>query len=173
MRAGVIRSAKGGRGRGRNKGYGRDRDLGIYDDPLYNRQGRQRVQASECNEVCQYKKLLGLSDEDSSDDLEKDNDYEDTVDNFEESEETTTKVPCTGLCLIQKKKNLPEDEELAKIKRSRKNGARCVGLCYIRRKNGFSQDNDLEKLRKNPPCVGLCYILRKKMKELDEIGKEE
>ena len=109
MRAGVIRSAKGGRGRGRNKGYGRDRDLGIYDDHIYNRQGQQRVQASECNEVCQYKlglqlsfttdcfktlsfrKLLGLSDEDSSDDLEKDNDYEDTVDNFEESVETTTK----------------------------------------------------------------------------------
>ena len=87
------------------------------------------------------------------------------------AEAETTPQPCIGLCNEEKKKNLPEDNDLTKIKDSRKQGQRCVGLCYLRKKNGIASDPHLEKLQKRRPCVGLCYLLKKKMEELEEIDE--
>ena len=93
------------------------------------------------------------------------------LDEQKTAEAETTPKPCIGLCHVEKKKNLPKDKDLTRIKDSRKQGQRCVGLCYLRKKNGIASDPHLEKLQKRRPCVGLCYLLKKKMEELEEIDE--
>ena len=75
-----------------------------------------------------------------------------------------------GLCSHNKKNNLAEDEELARLKENNKS-RRCVGLCFILRKKGKKVYSDLVELQKKRPCVGLCYLNKKKL--LEKRKKEE
>ena len=88
------------------------------------------------------------------------------------AEAETTPQPCIGLCHEEKKKNLPEDNDLTKIKDSRKKGQRCVGLCYLRKKNGIASDPHLEKLHKGDHVLGFVIFWRRRWKILKKLKNE-
>merc|ERR1711953_942797 len=126
----------------------------FYADPGYGYYGRKDGGKNQCNEVCQYNRLIGL---DSSE--------ETTTSTTEENQTESSTEPCIGRCQLEKTNKIEKDPELNSLK-SRKS-KRCVGLCYILRKKGQKVDPHLEELQKRRPCVGLCCLLKKKMDELD------
>merc|ERR1712150_221026 len=151
LRAGVM--SRTNMRRKHNKYYERDGDWD-GNDPGYGYYGRKDGGKNQCNEVCQYNRLIGLE---SSEEM--------TTSTTEESQTESSTEPCIGRCQLEKANKIEKDPELNSLQ-SRKS-KRCVGLCYILRKKGQKVDPHLEELQKRRPCVGLCYLLKKKMDELD------
>merc|ERR1719219_101102 len=149
MRAGVM--SRTNRRRNPNRPYDSSWD---GNDPGYGYNYRKDNGKNQCNEVCQYNRLIGLE---SSKDT--------TTSTTEESQTESSTEPCIGLCQLEKTNKIEKDPELNSLQS--RNSKRCVGLCYILRKKGQTVDPHLEELQKRRPCVGLCYLLKKKMDELD------
>merc|ERR1711936_366016 len=147
VRAGMM--SRTNRRRNPNRLYDSSWDGNDQGYPGYERRYGEK---NQCNEVCQYNRLIGLeSGEDT------------TTSTTEESQTESSTEPCIGLCQLEKTNKIEKDPELNSLQ-SRKS-KRCVGLCYILRKKGQVVDPHLEELQKRRPCVGLCYLLKKKKKK--------
>merc|ERR1719438_674677 len=100
LRAGVLSRNSMRRKNSRNYNDGR-MDYDGYDQGYGSHYRRRGGTASECNEVCQYNRLMGLEDGTNDDSNDAD-----------ESSEVSSIAPCVGLCHVERVQELEKDKEL-------------------------------------------------------------
>merc|ERR1712117_377396 len=132
LRAGVL--SRNSLRRSKNRGY----DSGWDGHQMgYGSYRRRNGQMTECNEVCQYNRLMGLEN-DSSEEKEK------------KKPEISSVAPCVGLCHVERVQEMEKDNQLKTLKKQQK---KCVGLCFLLRRQGLKMDPNLESLQRRRPCV--------------------